>query len=393
MDPDTPRPRHILPVIVFSQFAGTSLWFAGNAVLPDLERQWGLGAETLGWMTSAVQLGFISGTLIFAVCMISDRYSPRKLFLVSSLAGAFVNSLLVIVPHGLVSLLLLRFCTGFFLAGIYPIGMKIASGWYEKGLGSALGFLVGALVLGTAFPHLLKGNLHSARWENVVLSVSCLSAIGGTLMFMFVPDGPYLSKGTVFNVQSLASILRRDELRSAAFGYFGHMWELYAFYAFLPVFLSAYVAEYHFDGPNLSLLTFCIIAAGSIGCAGGGLLSKTVGSSKVASVQLACSGICCCISAVMFRMPPAIFFPFLALWGMTVVGDSPQFSTLSARYAPRENIGSVLTIINCIGFSITIASIQLLSFLTPIITPRYLFLFLIPGPVLGLLAMKRIWTS
>jgi MFS family permease len=215
------RPPWILPVIILSQFAGTSLWFAGNAVIGDLQLEWGLSPASLSYITSSVQLGFIAGTLFFAFFLISDRFSPRLVFFICSMLGAAANLGVFLVSDGLTPLLIFRFITGFFLAGIYPVGMKIAAGWYKHGLGAAMGYLVGALVLGTAFPHLLKSLEHNYEWESVVISVSVISIIGGLLMLIFVPNGPYLSKGTKFNPRAIQTIFKSKSLRQAAFGYFG----------------------------------------------------------------------------------------------------------------------------------------------------------------------------
>ena len=179
------------------------MWFAGNAVITDLQQSWGLAEQSVGYVTSAVQLGFIIGTLVFAFLAIADRFSPRRVFFFCSVAGAIANISLLIAPEGLTGLLILRFTTGFFLAGIYPVGMKIAAGWYEKGLGRALGYLVGALVLGTAFPHLLRGLGAELPWQQVMVGVSILAICGGMLMFWFVPDGPHLPKGSAFNPRTL----------------------------------------------------------------------------------------------------------------------------------------------------------------------------------------------
>jgi MFS family permease len=378
------RSFRILAVIIFSQFTGTSLWFASNAVMGDLQRAWGLGDAALGYMTAAVQFGFIVGTLVFAFFAISDRFSPRIIFFVCSLLGAISNLCIYLLAQGLVSLLIFRFITGFLLAGIYPVGMKIAAGWYEKGLGRALGFMVGALVLGTAFPHLLKSMGRTVAWENVILSISVVSAAGGLLMFWLVPDGPHLVKGTKFKAGAFKTIFQSKDLRSAAFGYFGHMWELYTLWAFVPVFLSNYITK-NAEPLNVSYWAFCIIAAGFLGCAGGGLLSKKAGSARVAFCQLAASGICCLISALMFQASLGIFLGFLIFWGIVVVGDSPQFSALTARTAPQELVGSALTLVNSIGFFITIFSIQIANYLTTLVSPNYLFLFLTPGPIFGLI--------
>jgi len=238
---DTPaRPARILPVIVAAQFAGVAIWFAGNAVLGDLQRAWGLPEAALGYVTSAVQLGFIAGTLAFAFLALADRYSPRLVYLVCSLLGALANLAAIAADGSLAALLATRFITGFFLAGIYPVGMKIASGWFQKDLGNALGLLVGALVLGTAFPHLLKGLGQSWPWETVLLGVSALCAAGGALMYRLVPDGPHLGRGATFDPAALAAVFRSPGFRASAFGYFGHMWELYAFWAFVPVARSGW---------------------------------------------------------------------------------------------------------------------------------------------------------
>jgi MFS family permease len=377
------RAKRILPIIIFSQFAGTSLWFAGNAVLGDLQRQWQLGDAALSYMTSSVQLGFITGTLLFAFFTISDRFSPRVVFFLCSLLGALSNLGIYAAADGLISLLVLRFSTGFFLAGIYPVGMKIAAGWYRRGLGEALGYLVGALVVGTAFPHLLKSTGQSFPWEHVIVWISAISALGGILMLWLVPDGPYAVTGTKFNSKAFAVIFRSRDLRSASFGYFGHMWELYTLWAFFPVLIKAYGAAAG-QPLNVPFWSFGVIAVGCLGCIGGGILSFKLGSPSIAFFQLLVSGVCCLLSPLFFQAPPEIFLGFLILWGIMVVGDSPQFSALTARTAPRELVGSALTIVTSIGFFITIISIQFTDYLTDLMSTQFVFLFLVPGPIFGL---------
>ena len=381
------RPAHILPVIIFSQFAGTSLWFSGNAVVLDLQRDWGLGEQSVGYITAAVQLGFVGGTLIFAFLAIADRFSPRRVFFACSVTGALANIALLAAPESLSSLLILRFTTGFFLAGIYPVGMKIAAAWFEKGLGRALGYLVGALVLGTAFPHLIRSTGADLSWQQVMIGVSILAAVGGVLMLVLVPDGPYLPKGSAFNPRALAIIFRSRSFRASAFGYFGHMWELYGLWAFIPIWLFAY-SEMNDITLNVPLWSFLVIAVGFFGCAVGGVISVKIGSAKVAAVQLTVSGICCLLSPIFFSADLTLFIIFLFVWGITVAGDSPQFSALNAENAPREYVGSALTIVNSIGFLITVINIQLVNSLLPLIGPEYIFWLLIPGPVIGLWMMK-----
>ena len=386
------RPAHILPIIIFSQFTGTSLWFAGNAVITDLQRNWGLAEQSVGYVTSSVQLGFIIGTLVFAFLAVADRFSPRKVFFWCSIAGSIANILVLTAPESLLSLLFLRFATGFFLAGIYPVGMKIAAGWYEKGLGRALGYLVGALVLGTAFPHLLRGMGAELPWQQVMVGVSILALCGGVLMLLFVPDGPHLPKGSVFNPRALAIVFRSRAFRASAFGYFGHMWELYTLWAFIPVWLLAYAQDTNI-GLSVSFWSFVIIATGFIGCAGGGLVSEKAGSAKVAAIQLFISGICCVLSPLLFKAGAIMFIAFLVVWGITVIGDSPQFSALNAENAPREYVGSALTIANSIGFLITVFSIEMVNALLPVLGPQMIFWLLIPGPVFGLWALRPLYQS
>ena len=369
-------------MIVLSQFAGGSLWFAGNAVIGELQLALGLPDAALGWITSAVQLGFIAGTLGFAFFAVSDLASPRLVFLLCALAGAAANAASYALAQGLGSLLVLRFATGFFLAGIYPVGMKIAAGWYRDDLGKALGFLVGALVLGTAFPHLLKGLGTALPAQQVMLGVSALAVAGGAAMFALVPDGPYLSGGARFDPRALAAVFGAPRFRASAFGYFGHMWELYAFWAFLPLVIAAHAAPL-----AVPLWTFAVIGVGALGCIAGGLASLRRGSARVAFAQLAASGVCCLLSPLLFHAPTWLFLAFLLFWGIVVAGDSPQFSALNAAYAPRELVGSALTIANCIGFAITIGSIELLNAAAGSLGAQWLFVLLAPGPVFGLAAL------
>jgi len=380
-------PKHLLPVIIFSQFAGTSLWFAGNAITEDLKNAYGLEHLSTGTITSSVQLGFIAGTLVFAFFAISDKYSSRELFFASSLLGAASNLLLLSGPLASSFILPIRFLTGFFLAGIYPIGMKIAAGWYNHKLGNALGMLVGALVLGTAFPHLLKSFGDALNWKSILLGISILALSGGLFMFLLVPEGPYSKSGTKFDWRSIPRIFQIKTFRAAALGYFGHMWELYTFWAFVPFMLVQYHAGPS-SVPNLSLWAFIVIAAGSIGCVAGGWISIKAGNVRVAFFQLLLSGLCCFLSPLILGAPPLIFFSFLIIWGVMVVGDSPQFSAINALTAPSELVGTGLTIVNSIGFGITIVSLQFTQFLSEKLPPQWVLLSLAAGPVLGLLAMK-----
>ena len=382
------RAPWILPVVVVAQFAATSLWFAGNAVLGDLQALWRLPSASLGLIMAAVQVGFVIGTLVFALFAISDRFPASRVFFFCSVFGALCNLSILLVGQGLWSLVALRFLTGFFLAGIYPVGMKIAASWFERGLGQALGYLVGALVLGTAFPYLLRGLGASLSWETVLASVSAIAVSGGVAVYLLAPPGPYLPARSSFDFRAIPRIFAGPPLRMAAFGYLGHMWELYALWAFTPQILRHYASEHGLEGINVALWSFFIIAAGAIGCVVGGLVASRAGSARVAIGQLGTSGAACLFSPLLFHAPPAVFFAFMLVWGITVAGDSPQFSTLIANAAPREYVGTALTLVNCIGFAITAVSIQLVGWLSRFIPADFLFLVLAPGPLIGLLASR-----
>ena len=383
------RQRTVLVIIVFAQLAGTSLWFAGNAVIEGLSADLGLPPTALGPVTSAVQLGFIAGTLAFAILTIADRFSPSKVFFVSGLIGALMNSALILVDVDYGGLLALRFATGFCLAGIYPVGMKIASDHFPQGLGKALGFLLGALALGTASPHLVRAILEDLPWRFVLLTTSTFCVVGGAIVLLFVPDGPNRRAAKKLDLRVFFKVFDKQEFRSAAFGYFGHMWELYAFWTFVPVMIL------HFNGLQniglpVSLLAFFVIGVGAISCAGGGIIALRRGSARVAFAALLGSGLCCLLSPLIFDFGPILFVAYLLLWGMLVIADSPQFSTLVARTAPDDSTGTALTIVNCIGFSITIASIQLLNYLGSSMSIEFLLLILAVGPVMGLLGMRSL---
>ncbi len=383
------RPPYILPLIVISQFAGTSLWFAGNAILPEIQKELHLQENALSNITSVVQLGFLSGTLVFAILSVADRFQPSRVFFVSSMLAALANLFIAWFAKDAFLLLSLRFITGFFLAGIYPVGMKIAADWYEKGLGEALGYLVGALVLGTAFPHLLKGGSYELPWKQVLYVTSGVAYVGGLLILLFVPVGPFRKRAAAFHPRAVFDIFSSKEFRAAAGGYFGHMWELYTLWAFVPALLMMHqqLSGAHYD---ISLWSFSIIAMGSLSCVAGGMLSQKIGSAKVACYSLLVSGICCLVYPLLMQAGAALFLFFMVIWGIAVIADSPQYSALVAQTAPHQNRGTALTFVTCIGFAITIASIQLLGILFRQYNSHLVFLLLAPGPIFGLRVLYRL---
>ncbi len=379
--------RRILPLIVLAQFLCTSVWFAGNAVLPQLILELGLQDTMLGHLTSAVQLGFISGTLLFAIFSVADRVSPTLVFLICGLLAATSNFLPLLLLPGGDLLLVSRFATGFFLAGIYPVGMKVAADHFREGLGRSLGFLVGALVMGTALPHLIRSLGAGLDWQMVIGSTSFLAVAGGLILFIGVPNGPFRKVSTGFDATALLKIFKNKPFRKAAFGYFGHMWELYAFWAFLPWILYQYDALNHLNLP-VSFWSFVLIGSGSLACIASGWYSLRFGTKPLAMACLTASGICCLISPVVFAQESkTLFLLFLWIWSLVVIADSPLFSTLVAHHASTNVKGTALTIVNCIGFAITVVSIQLVQHLTVILPSHYVFVVLGIGPVVGVLQM------
>ncbi len=371
-----------------AQFACTTMWFAGNAVINKFLQEFHLSTRVLAHITSAVQFGFIAGTLVFALFTITDRISPSKVFFISAIAGSLCN-LAMLFSTNLQSLIVSRALTGFCLAGIYPVGMKLAADHYQKGLGKALGFLVGALVLGTSFPHLLTSFSQTLSWRGVIITTSLLSLFGGFIIFLLVPDGPYRTKLQRFDFKVVMRVFNKSSFRSAAFGYFGHMWELYTYWAFVPLIIIANFKQNEFDG-NVSIWTFATIAAGAVTCVLGGYLSQIIGSAKTAFIALTLSCICCLLSPLMFWFNVPLLIVFIIIWGMAITADSPQFSALVASTTNSDSKGTALTIVNGIGFAISIVSIQIFNVLLQVMPLQYVFLILALGPMFGLYSMRTL---
>ncbi len=383
----TTAPRQVLPVLVLAQFAGTSLWFAVNAVMPDLQQELGWPASAVGRLTSALQLGFIVGTLVFALLAIADRFSPRRVFLLCSLAGALCTVGAWWMVREFTALWVWRAATGFFLAGIYPVGMKIASQWFPQGLGAALGWLIGALVLGTASAHGLRGLSGELPWPVIMLGVAALAAAGGVMLFALLPEAPTGPvRARVFEWRALAAMWTDWRVRASVLGYFGHMWELYTLWVMVPLILAT-----RLNGIALSLAAFAVVGSGALGCVGGGWLARRWGSARVATGQLAVSGVCCALGPWLIDASVGWFAVWLMIWGITVSGDSPQFSALTASNAPSQAVGSVLTLTNSIGFAISIVSIELFTTLAQHHALGTLLPWLGLGPLLGVLAMRPLW--
>jgi MFS family permease len=380
-------PRRVLPALVGAQFLGVSPWFAVNAVMPELQRANGWSAQAVGPLTSAVQLGFIAGTLLFALLAVADRLPARQVFLASALAGAGCTLGALAWADDFQALFAWRLLTGLCLAGIYPVGMKIAAQWFPRGLGAALGWLVGALVLGSALPHALRALTAGAGswpWQAVFVAIAAGSVLAGLLLIFAVPE-PRHAPARVATLQwrALGSVWTDRKVRASVLGYFGHMWELYAMWVLLPFVLAT-----RLQGAALSGAAFVVLGAGALGCAAGGRLALRWGSARVAGAQLAASGLCCVAAPWLLAAPDMLFYAWLVLWGITVAGDSPQFSALTAANAPPQAVGSVLTLSNSLGFALSIVSIQLFVGLAPSVPLGALLPWLGIGPLLGLLALR-----
>ncbi len=388
-----PFPRsHPIAIIAVAQLFGTSLWFSANSAAPDLMRAWGIGVSGIGLLTNSVQLGFIIGTSVFALSGLADRFPASRIFLLSALLGATFNGCFAIFSNGLLSAAVFRFLVGICLAGIYPIGMKLVVSWAPERTGSALAYLVGMLTLGTALPQGVRFLGARWNWRDVILTSSGLAIAGAFLIFL-LGDGPGLAVRPQVAIKRMGGVLaafRSESLRAAALGYFGHMWELYTFWTLVPLILSAALRS---RSQELSVpgLAFAIISTGALGCIVGGVMSRRVGSARVAALALAVSGLCCLIVAVGWKqLSPTAFLALLFVWGAAVVADSPQFSALSAAASPKNLVGGVLAIQNSVGFAITIASIALATSLFGRLGLNIAWA-LLPGPVLGLIGFYPTW--
>jgi MFS family permease len=380
-----------LAMLALAQVAAMSLWFSASAVLPSLRAEVALSAFQQSAFTSAVQIGFVAGSLTSALFALADRVDPRRFFMVAAFVAAIANAGLLVADPASPLVLVLRVITGACMAGIYPVGMKIAAGWAKNDMGLLVGLLVSALTFGSAMPHLING-LTLLDWRITIATASGLAVLSG-LLILLVSPGPIQTVGARFDPKSMLWAWRIPSLRLANLGYLGHMWELYAVWAWLGVFLDASFRLTMDAGAAESwarLATFATIAIGSAGALLAGLLADRVGRTVVTSVAMAVSGLCSLTVGLFFGGPPVLLMVICLIWGVSIIADSAQFSASVAELSNRQLVGTMLTVQTATGFLLTLVSIHLMPVFVDALGWRWAFAPLAVGPLIGIIAMLRL---
>ena len=379
-------PHRMLLLVAVAEILGMTLWFSATAAAPSVAGEFALDEGARAWLTMAVQAGFVVGTLVTALSNAADAINARRLFAAGCVAGAACNLAIAVAPTAAV-IIALRFCTGAALAWVYPPGMKIAAGWFRERRGTALGIIVGAVGVGSAFPHLLASLGAGLPWRVLVAASSVLALAGAALVALAVKDGPYVSASAPFDRHALRIVLQNRGTRLAMLGYFGHMWELYAMWTWMAAFAGASLGA---AGTTGSAVAFVTIASGSIGCVVAGLWGDRWGKARVAGAAMLGSAACALASPLFYGAPLAALLVLAVIWGFTVVADSAQFSALVAEHTPRTHVGTALTLQTSAGFLLTMVSIKLVPPIVALGGWQWAFVILVPGPLLGALAMRKL---
>jgi MFS family permease len=386
------RRLYMLVVLAVALVLAMSTWFSASAVVPQLRDEWGLSAAAAAWLTIAVQLGFVGGAVLSSLLNLSDVLPVRTIMIASSFAAAAVN-LLLLVADGPRVALPLRFLTGAFLAGLYPPALKLMATWFTKGRGTALGVMVGALTLGSALPHLVNA-LGGLDWETVIVATSVATAAGAVVIWTLVREGPFPFPAAVFDVRQAGLVFANRKILLTSLGYFGHMWELYAMWAWFVVFFRASLAgSGTSDGAFAAGATFAVIAVGALGCYAGGVLGDRWGRARVNLWSLAISGSCAAVIGLTFGRAPWLVLLVGLVWGFAIVADSAQYSTLVTEHADQRYVGTALTLQLAGGFLLTVVTIWLIPWLESAASWRSAFLLLVLGPLVGIEAMRRLMRS
>jgi MFS family permease len=388
--PDThPARWRMLALLCTAELLGMSLWFGASAVAPQLAAGWRLTAPQIGWLTTIVQLGFVAGTTCAAVLNLADVVPSRLLFAAAAALGGLANAALLAAP-GYRAALACRFATGFFLAGVYPPGMKMVATWFRARRGLAIGAVVGALTVGKATPYLVHA-LHGAGIAQVVLTASCGAAAAALLVLAFYRDGPFPFPPRAFSWGLAAEVVRVRRFRLATGGYLGHMFELYSCWTWIPVFLAASAARHGgTSAGEVSLASFGTIAAGGAGCVWGGLVADRAGRERLVTLALAASGSCALLIGLLFGASLAAVSLLAWTWGFFVVADSAQFSALVTESVPPHAVGTALTVQTAAGFLLTTVSIQLVPPIAGRLGWQWAFPLLALGPVFGIASIRRL---